>query len=193
MIEVKEHGNSGINIFSYKGQPAIQVVGVENAFNQLSTAIPSSFARIIEIGTDYGGLTNLLADLPISDNIEIHTFDISDKRFIAHNSKITFHHNNVFEIEQQIGDMISDEGRTLLLCDGGNKRLEFQVFHKYLKNGDVIMAHDYAPNPVEFINSYKHKIWSWHEFQDSFAHFPNLQPYMQDTFKDYAWCIRMKV
>ncbi len=48
-------------------------------------------------------------------------------------------------------------------------------------------------NPVEFINSYKHKIWSWHEFQDSFAHFPNLQPYMQDTFKDYAWCIRMKV
>jgi hypothetical protein len=81
----------------------------------------------------------------------------------------------------------------LLLCEGGNKRLEFQVFHKYLKNGDVIMAHDYAPNPVEFISNYKHKIWSWHEFQDSFADFPNLQPYMQDTFKDYAWCIRMKV
>jgi len=192
MIEIMEHGNSGIKIFSYKGQKALQVVGVENGFTKLAKNIETPFARIIEIGTDYGGLTNLLADNEIAEVAEIHTFDILANRFVCHNDKITFHHKDVFKHEEEIADMISKDGRTLLLCDGGHKQREFEVFHKYLKSGDVIMAHDYAPNDQEFVNNFKHKIWSWHEFRDDYADFEGLEFYMQDVFKKYAWCIRRK-
>lgn len=192
MIEIIEHGNSGINVFSYNGQKALQVVGVENAFNELSKQQDEPLARIIEIGTDYGGLTNLLASLEISKNINIHTFDICDSKFVSFDNKIIFHHKDVFSIEGEIGRMIKSNGRTLLLCDGGNKKKEFEVFYKYLKTNDIIMAHDYAPTPEEFNKNYLGKIWNWHEFQDSFADFNGLEPYMQDLFKKYAWCIRIK-
>lgn len=192
MIEIIKHGNSGINVFSYNGQKALQVVGVEEAFNELSRRQTKPFARIIEIGTDYGGLTNLLASLEISKNINIYTFDVSNSRFISHDNKIIFYHKDVFSIETEIGKMIASEGRTLLLCDGGDKKKEFEIFHRYLKTGDIIMAHDYASTPEDFKENYFGKIWNWHEFQDSFADFNGLEPYMQDLFKKYAWCIRIK-
>jgi cephalosporin hydroxylase len=192
MIEIMEHGNSGIKVFSYKGQKALQVVGVESAFDQLAESLDSPVKTIIEIGTDFGGLTNLLADIKISESAEIHTYDINKDRFISHNNKIQFHCKNVFSAEQEIKDLIQSEGKTLLLCDGGNKQKEFEVFHKYLKSGDIIMAHDYAPNAQAFAEDYISKIWNWHEFQDSFADFKGLEPYMQNLFKKYSWCIRKR-
>ena len=79
-----------------------------------------------------------------------------------------------------------------MLCDGGDKRREFKTFHKYLKKNDIIMAHDYAPNSEVFKDEYLNKIWNWHEFQDDFAEYENLEPYLQEIFKNYAWCIRIK-
>lgn len=193
MIKKIKHGNSGIDVFEYKGQKAVQKFGVEKAFDLLHDENKeNSFSRIIEIGTDFGGLTNLLADLNISKGIDIYTYDINPDRFVSHNDKIIFSNEDVFSIEEKIADLISSEGRTLLLCDGGNKRKEFAVFHKFLKSGDVIMAHDYAPNKITFKKEYFGKIWNWHEFQDDFADFPNLEPYLQETFADYAWCVRIK-
>lgn len=187
------HGNSGIQIFSYKNTKALQVCGVEKAFIELSNNLINPVKTIIEIGTDFGGLTNLLADLEISNHAIIHTFDINPTRFISHNNKIIFHNEDVFSIESKIAELIQSDGTTLLLCDGGNKKEEFKIFHQYLKHGDIIMAHDYAPTVEEFNKNYKNKIWSWHEFEDSFANFDGLEPFMQDLFKQYAWCIRRKI
>mgnify|MGYP003646616649 CR=1 FL=1 len=193
MIRTFQHGNSGIDIFEYKGQKTLQVVGVEKAFEALAKENKEEpFQRIIEIGTDYGGLTNLLADHSISEGIDIYTYDINPNRFVSHNDKIKFFNTDVFLIEDEIAELIGSKGKTLLLCDGGNKRKEFEVFHKYLKSGDVIMAHDYAPDDKTFKEKYLNKIWSWHEFKDEYADFKNLKPYMQDVFANFAWCIRSK-
>jgi hypothetical protein len=194
MIKITEHGNSGINIFEYKGQKTLQKAGVEKAFNVLAENVSSQpFERIIEIGTDYGGLTNLLADHKLSEKATMYTYDINPHRFVSHNNKINFIVTDVFTIENDLANLIQSPGRTLLLCDGGNKRKEFEVFHRYLKLNDIIMAHDYAPTEQIFNEKYIHKIWSWHEFQDSYAEFPGLEPYLQDTFANYAWCIRIKI
>lgn len=193
MIKKIKHGDSGIDVFEYKGQKAVQKFGVEKAFDLLHDENKeNSFSRIIEIGTDFGGLTNLLADLNISKGIDIYTYDINPDRFVSHNDKIIFSNEDVFSIEEKIADLISSEGRTLLLCDGGNKRKEFAVFHKFLKSGDVIMAHDYAPDDKTFTEKYVGKIWNWCEFKDEYADFEGLDPYLQDVFGNYAWCIRIK-
>lgn len=193
MIEILQHGNSGINIFKYKGQMAIQKVGVEKAFDALHESTKDEpFDTIIELGTDYGGLTNLLADHLISTQAKVYTYDINPYRFVSHNPKIVFNVKDVFSIESEIAHLIQSSKRTLLLCDGGNKKKEFETFHKYLKPNDIIMAHDYAPNEIIFQEQYVNRIWSWLEFQDSYADFPGLEPYVQDVFANYAWCIRIK-
>ena len=134
-IETMEHVDSGITVFKYKGQKALQVVGVENAFTALAkTVADNPFDVIIEIGTDFGGLTNLLADHEVSSVATIHTFDINASRFVSHNDKITFHNKNVFSHEAEVAKLIENAKRCLLLCDGGNKEEEFRVFHSYLKN-----------------------------------------------------------
>ena len=40
----------------------------------------------------------------------------------------------------------------MILCDGGAKTIEFGVFSKFLKYGDVIMLHDFADSPNEAQN-----------------------------------------
>tara|TARA_Y100000004_G_scaffold172950_1_gene210306 strand:- start:462 stop:1046 length:585 start_codon:yes stop_codon:yes gene_type:complete len=193
MIEIFKHGNSGIDIFKYKGQTAMQVVGVEDAFTKLAENLKDNpVKRIVELGTDYGGLTNLLADNEISKDADIHTFDINGQRFKSHNNKIKFYNQSFESAYEQIKSLIESEGRVLLLCDGGNKEAEFAAFHRYLKDGDIIMGHDYAPNRQEFLDNFHGKIWNWHEFEDSFANFKNLEPFMQEVFYNYAWCIRIK-
>ena len=57
--------------------------------------------------------------------------------------------------------------KCLLLCDGGDKVKEFNIFGKYLTPGSYIMAHDYASNKNNFKEEVKDKIWNWFEIQDS--------------------------
>jgi hypothetical protein len=193
MINIIPHGNSGINVFEYKHQLALQVVGVEQAFTELYEDTKNNPIRmIVELGTDYGGLTNLLADHPISDQAEIHTYDINGQRFKSHNSKIQFHCTSFHDAHEEIVSFLSCDKRVLLLCDGGDKKSEFNTYKNFIKSADIIMAHDYAPNREVFIEKYIGKIWNWHEFQDDFAKCNSLEPYLQNIFEDYAWCIRIK-
>ena len=193
MIEVIQHCNSGINVFKYKGQKTLQVVGVEKAFTKLHEQTKDNpFSTIIELGSDYGGLTNILADHPLSNSANIHTFDINKQNFISYSDKITFHNKDFYECFEFIRGLIESSGRVLLLCDGGNKKQEFADFHVFLKPDDIIMAHDYVKDRKTFMNEYYGKIWSWHEFEDSYAAFPRLHPFLQDEFEPYVWCIRIK-
>ena len=91
--------------------------------------------------------------------------------------------------------MIENSGKVLVLCDGGNKVREFNIISDFLKPGDVIMAHDYAPNRQVFENKYKNKLWNWFEIQDrdiqDAVDSNNLKDYHTE-FNDVAWVCKTK-
>lgn len=182
----------------------------EEVFIELLNAIKPS--RILEIGTFHGGLTMMLRD--IMDNIHlldsaIRTYDIHDQEFLKpliNGRAIEVFTKNLFDAKyhdfaddiskNELYSFIQQQGTTLVLCDGGCKKCEFNLIAPMLKTNDIIMAHDYAPNE-EYFNQYiKGKIWDWLEIQDSdinqcvIDH--NLQPYLQSTAQKAAWCCKIK-
>lgn len=170
-------------------------------------------ARILEIGTFHGGLTLLLRD--ILDEIglvdsTIRTYDINEQEFLkplVADRKVEVYTKNLFndsyddwhsEIsKQEINDYINKEGTTIVLCDGGCKKCEFNLLAPLLKKNDIIMAHDYAPDTEYFEKHMKDKIWDWHEIRDSdiinsITKY-NLKPYYQELMQSVAWCVRRKL
>lgn len=140
--------------YSYKGIHIGQAPDVYYAFNEMI----KEFDTIIEMGTDSGGLTYMLYELKRNDAV-IYSYEIDSKRIQLHYG-ITY--NNLLLREL---DCLSDQGiseishiitqpnkRTLVLCDGGNKMKEFEVYSKYLKPGDVIMCHDFQESESTFNN-----------------------------------------
>lgn len=101
--------------------------------------------------------------------------------------------NNSFD---EIKNEIQKDGVTLLLCDGGDKVNEFNTFSNYLKNNDIIMAHDYAVNDKVFNEEIKNKLWNWHEIQYSqiqdACEKNNLQDYMKNEFEKAVWVCKRK-
>lgn len=191
-IEKIKHGN--VDVFTYKGLKTLQVYGVDAAFDRLATAVSQEpFKTIIELGADFGGLTNMLADHPISNKALIYTFDINFERFTnLQPSKVIFYHMDIYSNFKKIIELIEIGGRSLVLCDGGNKALEFATLAPHLKVGDIIMAHDYSPNKQIFDENTQAGRWNWWEFNDeNIPHDSNLVK-TYDFFDDYVWCLRMK-
>jgi hypothetical protein len=167
-------------------------------------------ARILEIGTFHGGLTLMLRD--IMDEIglinnPIRTYDIHEQEFLKPlviDRKVEVYTKNLFNNDysdwsdenskQEINDYINTDGITMVLCDGGCKKCEFNLIAPCLKKQDIIMAHDYAPNNEYFEQHMRDKIWNWHEIQDSdiinVSTENNLQTYLQVLMQKIAWCSR---
>lgn len=162
--------------------------------------------RILEIGTATGGFTGFLKH--ISDdlglNIVIRSYDIhispSKERLIKNG--VDFRQENIFTIDYkslkntEIIEFIQSDGCTLVLCDGGNKVNEFRILSEHLKNGDIIMAHDYAYDEETFLNEINKIYWNWHEIsesqiQESVDKF-NLKPFMQTEFNKAVWVCKIK-
>ncbi len=60
--------------------------------------------------------------------------------------------------------LVSDpaSGSVLFLCDGGNKKLEMELYSPALKSGDFIMCHDWAYDAAAFERNKQEGIWfSW--------------------------------
>lgn len=174
----------------------------------LSSTKPS---RILEIGTFHGGLTLLLRD--ILDNIgllnsPIWTYDIYDQEFLkplVTDRNMQVYTTNLFNedytdwsdtsSQNSISNFIRETGRTLILCDGGCKKCEFNLIAPLLKENDIIMAHDYAPDSEYFEKYMKDKIWNWHEIQDNDIKEAcdnyNLIHYHQEQLQKIAWlCVK---
>ena len=169
-------------------------------------------ARILEIGTFHGGLTLMLRDILDSLNLNdsvIKTYDINDQEFLkplVKNKKIEVLTVNLFNdtysdfinnnSKQNLLDFIQQSGTTLVLCDGGCKKCEFNLISPLLKKQDIIMAHDYAPNKKYFETHIKNIVWDWLEIEDKDIQDAvinnNLQPYYQDTTQKAAWCCKIK-
>lgn len=172
----------------------------------LSEVRPS---RILEIGTFHGGLTLLLRD--IMDELELYnnpilTYDINDQEFLKPlvvdrnvdvRTKNLFDYNNSTfinnEAKEELVSFIQQDGITLVLCDGGCKKCEYNILSPILKHGDIIMAHDYAPDSEYFETYMKDKIWNWMEIQDSdIYNIDKLMPFQQEFLLQIAWMSRIK-
>lgn len=188
--------------FLYKDIKVQQHENVGNVFKELF--LKTNPKRILEIGTSHGGLTYLLRDLLDELNMtetEIRSYDIF-KHHSLDIKNIDFRIEDIFN--EQYNELISDEvisyikqeGVTIVLCDGHHKKEEFNILSEYIKDGDIIMAHDYSPTFEYFEENVKGKIWDWCEIVDSDIEHSfliyNLKPFMSDEFKDVVWCCKIK-
>jgi cephalosporin hydroxylase len=191
------------SISCYLGHGAQQNPYAYEAFyNFLNTIKP---ARILEIGTAMGGFTMFLKLIcnDLNLNTYILTYDIHGRHEyeLLKTNNIDVRIENVFngnysEVKQEIIDYIQQEGKTLVLCDGGYKIGEFNLLSQYIKTGDIIMAHDYASNLKDFEENINMKLWNWHEIQDSDIQGSvekyNLEPFMQEQFTQAVWVCKIK-
>lgn len=111
------------------------------------------FYRIIELGTGAGCFTMFLRK-------HCYTVWSMDKidRTIVDMKDVFVRRIDIFSKsgKETVKDIISAPGRTLLICDNGNKRKEVKTFAPSLKLDDLILVHDY-PCPdwpaVEFTDA----------------------------------------
>jgi hypothetical protein len=159
------------------------------------------FDTIIEFGTASGQLTHIIWEIKKSQGLPfvIHTFDLSDmgtpwNHRINAIPEINVHYKDIFKSESEIADLIINGGKTLLLCDNGNKILEFNTYSKYLKSNDVIMAHDYSPSNSFWENN---KHWPVLEIEDKdiidSINNNELITYQNDFTLTYGWCCFKKI
>lgn len=170
-------------------------------------------ARVIEIGTFAGGLTLIIRDvLDYSElsNSDLITYDVNNPNFLMEkigDKKIKVLVKNLFsedyskfksnEEKEELSDYIIGDGCSLILCDGGSKKNEFNLISPLLKVGDVIMAHDYCYDNEIFQNEIFGKYWNWMEIENSdikqVSHDNFLEDFMGSEFKNVAWVCKMKI
>jgi len=200
-MEVRGH-------YVYKNLTISQHTSVPKSFEILIKKIKPK--QVLEIGTSFGGLTLLIRDLLDKNGLtetKLITYDVYDPVYLRENvskgSNIDIRVKNVFNHQynelidkDEISEIIQSNGVTLVLCDGGSKKNEFRILSDYLKPGDVIMAHDYAPNETYFQEHINNKIWNWLEIQDTDINEScvknNLVPFMEEDFTQVVWVCKIK-
>lgn len=112
--------------------------------------------HIIELGSYNGSFATQLAihiwNLKRSDPVfvasTVDTFDRAKgpcesfaplSEFVG----LRYHQSDIFAATQEIVDLIQQPGISVVLCDGGDKPREMNLFAEYLKPGDVIASHDW--------------------------------------------------
>jgi tRNA A58 N-methylase Trm61 len=182
-------GNKGC-FLTVEGIMAGQTPLATKAFGQ----IISSFGNIIEIGGGRGGFSTFLNSNKV-ESAKFTSYEINPSRLlIPEKSPIDIRIANCFDSKtsKEIKENISKGSRTLLLCDGGNKRREFELFSPSLKKDDVIMCHDYCHNIEEWRQITKPLCWPtppevYYNDIESATSINNLKPFKYDLFKSVLW------
>ena len=168
-------------------------------------------ARIIEIGTAGGGTTLAINDImkTLGYPYEFRSYDIYEHPWYHRlpEEGVDLRIENLFDQPyrdfnwddrdriQEVINFVQSPGTTLVMCDGGHKIAEFNVFSDVIKSGDFIMAHDFSWTWDIFINEIKGKVWDWCEISgENVAEAierNKLEPYMKDEFQSVVWaCMR---
>jgi cephalosporin hydroxylase len=151
----------------YKGIPTMQAVGAFDTFSNFFKE--EKFEIVIEIGTAFGGLSTFLYEQSLIYKFKFITYDKFSDRLLEKipNPEFEFRNKNCFDelVKNEIIEILSNK-KCLLLCDGGNKKEEFNIFCKYLDSNSYIMAHDYSPDEKYFLENIRGKIWNWFEIKD---------------------------
>jgi cephalosporin hydroxylase len=161
--------------------------------------------RILEIGTALGGFTEFLKIITdeLGLNTKILSYDISSRPWYNEmvEKGIDVRVENIFNedwsgVKQEVVDFVQQEGLTIVLCDGGWKIGEFNIFSKLIKNGDYILAHDYSVSKEIYELEIKDKIWNWCEITESDIEQSvvenNLKFYNQNKFSQAVWVCKIK-
>lgn len=172
----------------YKGIFTQQNKNFYPAFEKLIAQ--ENIVRVLEIGTATGGFIRAVRDLT---DAEIITYDILETKHKAtlEENNISVNVKSVFDDFDVVEDYISGKGQVLVLCDGGNKIKEFEVFSRMLKSGDIIMAHDYSRDENLYQAYIKNHVWRWCEIQYKdialSVETQNLEPVLTEDFQEAVW------
>jgi len=174
-----------------KGHEGIRAQQNPNAFQMFDKFFnENQFDFVIEIGTSFGGFSLYLYEQSIQHGWDFITYDYSkfkngiwsDRRRDLKNiwdgelkfdfrDKDVFHQDTIDEISH-----IIKNNKCLVLCDGGDKPKEIQIYSQYLQSGSYIMGHDYSPSKQYHKQHHKGKVWNWLELMDSDV---------EDTIQEY--------
>lgn len=173
-----------------------QVLGIYLLFNKDWL---SQFNNIIEIGSYNGGLSSYIYDSKNKDAFFV-SYDIeptiNQAKHKKENAEINFKIGDCFdpEVYKEIEASIKRPGKTLMICDGGNKTKEFIEFSSFLKKEDVIILHDYKDENYEELFFEAKNYWQWpYMFECSYdtikqAVIDNkLDKYEYEKFIFYMW------
>lgn len=171
------------------GVIAAQTPKIEPAFN----SILNDFSTIVEIGFHRGALS-LWLHRNKKSKTKLVCYDITFEPKEINDNAIDFRQGDCFnqQIIDEIKALIQTPGKTLLLCDGGHKEREFEVYAPFLKKGDVIMAHDYAHSEADYAVVKESLGWqtaaesNYVNIEQS-VNDNNLEPYNYELFKNVLW------
>lgn len=149
-----QHIHSSVN-----GIPVQQFKGFQKYFKRFLDL--NKFDRILELGTSRGGLTYYLSTIFNGPIITVdNVTKLIDKKVYKVAQVMEADHIS-FKTQQFLHkEFISKEGKTLILCDGGDKPAIFNAYSALLKEGDYIGVHDFFKTQEDFNNQ---KAWSWLE------------------------------
>jgi cephalosporin hydroxylase len=175
--------------FLVDGFIAAQTPKIVDAFSPI---LPL-FKTIIEIGFHKGGFTLWLHKNKRQD-AKLVAYDINLNSKEVHNNEIDFRQGDCFDekIVNEIKKLIINGEKTLVLCDGGHKEREFNLYSQFLKTEDVIMCHDYAHNETEFKELQSKLNWNcaaesiFDNIKNSVTE-NNLIPFHYEMFKNVLW------
>jgi hypothetical protein len=178
----------------YDGIQISQVLGIYLLFNEDWL---SQFDNIIEIGSYNGGLSSYVYDRSKQDSFFVsYDIDPSINQAKLKRKDIDFRIGDCFDpqVFKEITEHISRPGRTLMVCDGGNKTKEFIEFSSYLKKDDIIILHDYKDENYEDLFFEAKNYWQWpYMFECSYNSIEaavadnNLKKYQYEKFLYYMW------
>lgn len=191
------------SLSAFKGHAAQQSHNAYQVFYDFISEVKPD--RILEIGTALGGFTEFLKIITeeLNLNTKILSYDISERPWYSQmiEKGIDVRVENIFNedwtgVKQEVVDFVQQEGRTIVLCDGGWKIGEFKIFSKLIKEGDFILAHDYSISKEIYETEIKDKIWNWCEITESDIEESvienNLKFYNQDKFSQAVWVCKVK-
>jgi hypothetical protein len=200
--EDPEGARAGLTRFL--GLPMLQNRNAVFAWQALTERLAADgvrVARVIEIGTGSGheGLSVLLQLYCLGQGADFVSYqaggqpgqpglvDLFERLRIDRRVRDLGHELVVREIAGEI----QGDGVTLVVCDGPDKVREVETFADYLKPGDYILAHDYAPSREVFDRELRGRLWSWCEITDAQIRATiernGLQPMLPDVLLTAAW------
>jgi hypothetical protein len=153
-----------------------------------------SFDTIIEIGYHRGGFSRWLNQNK-SSKTRLVCYDITAYNQEVFDEGIEFKVADCFsnEVVEEIRGIINSSKKVLLLCDGGAKNQEFNLYAPMIKKGDVIMLHDYHDETLpESYDSFTGPIWGSHAesgfnaIKDT-VESTGLEKYNYDSFRSVIW------
>jgi 23S rRNA U2552 (ribose-2'-O)-methylase RlmE/FtsJ len=184
---------------TYKNKyTAQQTNGVWKLFEEF--LLKEQFERIFEIGTALGGLTQFINDFSKENNIntEILSIDVKPVNQRLIDDGIRNLQLNALDVKNisKLESFLKTNKKLLILCDGNEKPTEFNLYSKYIKVGDFIMAHDYSISYEYFEKNIKHKKWDWCQITEGdiidVSTKLNLVDYTDLDFVEEMWVSKTK-